>query len=123
MQEKQLKVGITGAEGHIGTTLREGLGAEFKIHSFTLSEESFESTAADLSNPSALSGIFSGLDAVVHLAADPDPGGSWESMLKNNISATYNVLKECRKASVKRSFLQRRITLNTATRWAMGRTC
>ena len=56
MQEKQLKVGITGAKGHIGTTLREGLGAEFKIRSFTLSEESFESTAADLSNPSALSG-------------------------------------------------------------------
>jgi nucleoside-diphosphate-sugar epimerase len=97
-----VKIGITGAEGHIGTTLREGLGAEFDIRSFTLEEESFESTAADLSDPASVEGIFQGLDAIVHLAADPSPLGSWESMLKNNISATYNVLEECRRAGVRK---------------------
>ncbi|MDA1279552.1 MAG: NAD(P)-dependent oxidoreductase [Chloroflexi bacterium] len=97
-----MKVGITGAEGHIGTTLREGLGPEFEISSFTLGPQSFDSTVADLSNPAAVNEIFQGLDAVVHLAADPSPRGSWESMLKNNIAATYNVLEECRSSGVKK---------------------
>lgn len=97
-----MKVGITGAEGHIGTLLREGLDPQFEISAFTLGEQSFESTAANLSDPAAIDGIFAGLDAVVHLAADPEPSGSWDSMLHNNISATYNVLEECRKSGVKK---------------------
>lgn len=97
-----MKIGITGAEGHIGTLLREGLGSAFEITSFTLRVTDFDSTPADLSDHSAIEGIFNGLDAVVHLAADPEPNGSWESMLRNNISATYNVLEECRRAGVKK---------------------
>ena len=31
-----MKVGITGAEGHIGTLLRRGLGSEFQIQAVTL---------------------------------------------------------------------------------------
>lgn len=100
--EQKLKVGITGAEGHIGTVLREGLDPKFEVKAFTLNNQPFESTPADLSDPSALAGIFDGLDAVIHLAAYPEPSGSWESMLHNNISATYNVLEECRKAGVKK---------------------
>lgn len=95
-----MKVGITGAEGHIGTVLREGLPGEFEIKSFTLHDEPFESHSADLSDPGAVRGIFDGLDAVVHLAADPEPRSGWDSILKNNISATYNVLEECRRAGV-----------------------
>ena len=97
-----MKIGITGAEGHIGTLLRGGLGTEFEISSFTLGAESFASAVADLSDSTEVDGIFGGLEAVVHLAADPDPHGSWESMLKNNISATYNVLEESRRAGVKK---------------------
>jgi NAD+ dependent glucose-6-phosphate dehydrogenase len=97
-----MKIGITGAEGHIGTTLREGLGSEFEVYSFSLDDQPFDSVGADLSDPIAIRGLFEGLDAVVHLAADPEPTGSWESMLKNNISATYNVLEECRRAGVKK---------------------
>lgn len=97
-----MKVGITGAEGHIGTTLREGFGAEFEVVSFTLEPQSFDSVSADLSDAAAVEGLFDGLDAVVHLAADPEPTGSWESMLKNNISATHNVLEECRRAGVRK---------------------
>ena len=97
-----MTIGITGSEGHIGTLLRESLGSEFEITSFTLNAADFESTPTDLSDPAAVEGIFSGLDAVVHLAADPEPSGSWESMLQNNTSATYNVVEECRRAGVKK---------------------
>ena len=97
-----MRVGITGAAGHIGTTVREGLGSEFDISSFTFTPQDFHSVSVDLSDLGAVTGIFEGLDAVVHLAADPEPTGSWDSMLKNNIAATYNVLEECRRAGVKK---------------------
>ncbi len=96
------RVGITGAEGHIGSTLREGFSDRYEIVPFTLTGQTFDSTAIDLSDATATEGKFKGLDAVIHLAADPSPTGSWESMLQNNISATYNVLEESRRAGVKK---------------------
>ncbi len=95
-----MKVGITGAEGRIGGFLRAGLGDRHEIHSFTLTEQEFESTVVDISDADAMSGVFTGLDAVIHLAGDPSPSGSWESMLNNNIIGTFNVLEEARRAGV-----------------------
>lgn len=97
-----MKVGITGAEGRIGGYLRAGLGAGHVITSFTLTPQQFESTVVDISDAETMSGVFSGLDAVIHLAGDPSPAGSWESMLKNNIIGTFNVLEEARRAGVKK---------------------
>jgi len=42
-----------------------------------------------------------GMDAVVHLAADP-AGRGWESLLHNNIIGAYHVFEACRLAGVKR---------------------
>lgn len=97
-----MKVGITGAEGRIGGYLRAGLGDAHDISSFTLTPQSFESIVVDISNAEAMNGVFAGLDAVIHLAGDPSPAGSWESMLNNNIIGTFNVLEECRQAGVKK---------------------
>lgn len=97
-----MKVGITGAEGTIGGFLRAGLGDSYEISSFTLAPQEFESTAVDISDADAMNGVFSGLDAVIHLAGDPSPAGSWESMLNNNIIGTFNVLEESRRAGVKK---------------------
>lgn len=97
-----MKVGITGAEGRIGGYLRAGLGASHEITSLTLTPQQFESTVVDISDAEAMSGVFSGLDAVIHLAGDPSPAGSWESMLKNNIVGTFNVLEEARRAGVRK---------------------
>jgi nucleoside-diphosphate-sugar epimerase len=97
-----MKVGITGAEGRIGGFLRAGLDKRFEIASFTLAPQDFKSTVADVSDAASMLGKFDGLHAVVHLAGDPRPTGSWESMLKNNIIGTYNVLEEARRAGVKK---------------------
>lgn len=107
MGNKQEKVryeniGITGAEGHIGTVLREELPPVYKIRSFTLEPASFPSVAFDLSDSEKIKGSFVGLDAVIHLAADANPGSLWESISKNNIEATYQVFEECRRSGVKR---------------------
>lgn len=95
-------IGITGTEGHIGTVLRRGLSDTYTINSFTLHPASFPSVAIDLSNPDKIKGAFNGLDAVIHLAADPSPEAPWESVKKNNIEATYNVFEECVRSGVRR---------------------
>lgn len=97
-----MKVGITGAEGRIGGYLRSGLAGSHELSSFALTAQQFESTVVDISDAEAMNGMFSGLDAVIHLAGDPSPAGSWESMLKNNIIGTFNVLEESRRAGVKK---------------------
>ncbi|QDU80165.1 GDP-L-fucose synthase [Polystyrenella longa] len=100
--EKKLKVGLTGANGNIGTTLREGLRDEVEFHYFTHKAEDLEGTVADLSDSSQVEGIFEGLDAVIHLAGYIMPSTPWDEVLKNNIDATYNVFEECRRAGVKK---------------------
>ena len=97
-----MKIGITGAEGRIGGFLRAGLDSKYEIKSFTLAPQSFDSTVADVSDTGSMHGKFEGLHAVIHLAGDPSPTGSWESMLKNNIVGTFNVLEEARRAGVKK---------------------
>lgn len=95
-------VGITGAEGNIGTTLREGLSDQYQIRSFTLEPHYFLSTVADLTDANAVAGIFEGLDAVIHLAGEPSPWAAWDSVLNKNIVATYHVFEEARRAGVKK---------------------
>ena len=97
-----MKIGITGAEGTIGSVLRKGLSNKYKIISFTLQTQDFESVQMDLSNNNEIKGKFEGLDALIHLAADPRPEASWESVKKNNLEATYNVYNEVKNAGVKK---------------------
>ena len=97
-----MKIGITGAEGTIGSVLRKGLSNKYKIISFTLQTQDFESVQMDLSNNNEIKVKFEGLDALIHLAADPRPEASWESVKKNNLEATYNVYNEVKNAGVKK---------------------
>lgn len=103
MKEKRFKyIGITGAAGHIGQVLMKGLTDLYKLKPFVLEPALFPSTAVDLSDQEKIKGIFAGLDAVIHLAADPNPSAVWESIRKNNIEATYQVFEECVRSKVKR---------------------
>lgn len=71
----------------------EGEGVDVPEDKFTLS---------DLSNVDELVEAFTGMDVVVHLAADPSGGGGWESVLKSNIVGAYNAFEACRLAKVPR---------------------
>ena len=46
-----------------------------------------------------------GMDAVVHMAANPNPDAPWESVLNDNIAGTYNILEASRLAGAKRVIL------------------
>jgi nucleoside-diphosphate-sugar epimerase len=103
------KIGITGAAGHIGITLIEGFGDRYELTLFYHRKAIAEALArghkvvkADFSSAEESGGAFEGLDAVVHLAADAVTEASWQSVLHNNIIATYNVFEEARRAGVRK---------------------
>lgn len=96
-----MRIGITGGAGTIGTVLTQGLGDEHDIVRFDRRDgEGIRAVAFD--EASQVTGLFEGLDAVIHLAADPSPNAPWDSVRGNNIDATFHVLEECRRAGVRR---------------------
>ena len=56
----------------------------------------------DMSSFDAVCAAFDGMDTVVHMAANPDPGAPWEAILQSNMIGAYNAFEACRQAGVKR---------------------
>ncbi len=79
----------------IGRILRDGLSEAFEPH--PLSHE-----AADVTDLAGLERVFTGMDAVVHLAANASVGAPWEEVLPPNVIGAYNVYEAARRAGVKR---------------------
>ena len=96
------RVGITGANGSIGRVLMSGLADEFELKAFSRREVEFPTTLVHFDRAREVQGVFDGLDAVIHLAADPSPMAPWERVREHNIEAMYNVVEECVRARVRR---------------------
>jgi NAD+ dependent glucose-6-phosphate dehydrogenase len=96
------RVLVTGAEGVIGTAVREHLGPRYELTSLTLTPQDFPSHVADVADLDAIRPAFEGVDAVVHLAASAGLETPWADVLHNNIVGTYNVFEAARQAGVER---------------------
>lgn len=96
------RVLITGAEGTIGTALREYLGDRYALSALTREVQPFTSHVADISDLDAILPAFIGVEAVIHLAASPAVETPWPSILQNNIIGTYNVFEAAHRAGVER---------------------
>ena len=101
MAEKK-RVGITGANGSIGRVLMKGLAGDYELKAFSRREVEFPTSIVHFDKANEVKGAFTGLDAVVHLAADPSPMAPWESVREHNIEAMYQVIEECVRARVQR---------------------
>ncbi|MCE7988306.1 MAG: NAD-dependent epimerase/dehydratase family protein [Caldilinea sp. CFX5] len=114
-----LKVHITGVYGLIGNLAYEHLAAQphkYDVYGSgrrTMSSARADAESitrlpddhfmiADLADAAAMEKAITGMDAVLHIAAVPDPGASFEDVLSSNIVGTHNVLEACRKLGVKR---------------------
>lgn len=114
-----LKVHITGVYGLIGNLAYEHLAAQPDKYDVYGSGRRVMSSAradadsitrlpddhfviADLADAAAMEKALTGMDAVLHIAAVPDPGASFEDVLSSNIVGTYNVLEAARKLGIKR---------------------
>ena len=96
------KVGITGANGTVGRVLMEGLADGYELTAFTRREVDFPSKIVHFDKAGEVAGAFAGLDAVIHLAADPSPMTAWEQVRDHNLEAMYQVMEECRRSQVRR---------------------
>ena len=94
------RVLVTGAEGVIGTAVREHLGGRYELTSLTLAPQEFPSHVADIADLDAILPAFENVEAVVHLAASPAIETPWDDVLRNNIIGTYNVFEAARQAGV-----------------------
>ena len=94
---------VTGLAGKIGRIIRKNLSKEYNLSGLDLIEtDGYPSHVGDLSDLESILPAFTGINTVVHLAADPDHQGNWETNLKNNIIGTRNVYEAARLEGVQR---------------------
>ena len=100
------KLLLTGAAGRIGSFFLKTYKDDYN---FVLADKREPAEAhgypfqqADLSDFAAVKALCEGMDTVVHLGADPSMEATWESLLPNNVIATYNVFEAARLAGCRR---------------------
>lgn len=104
------KVLVTGAAGKIGSYFAEHAHDRYDLRLMVLGSESEidqikafgDVVAADLSDLDRLKEVCSGIDTVLHLAANADPSTAWDDLLRNNITGTYNVMVAAKSAGCRR---------------------
>ena len=97
------KVLITGMAGRIGRVISERLSDKYDLTCLDVKPaDGFVSHVADISDLDAIRPAFAGRQTVVHLAADPRADAPWDTIHKNDIVGTYNVMEASRQAGVER---------------------
>lgn len=98
------RVLITGAAGNLGGKLAQHLRERYELHLLDQRAEPAQGVlAADLSHwDQAWVQQFEGVDAVVHLAANPNPTPPWADLLASNLDTVVNVFNAAAQAGVRR---------------------
>ncbi len=95
---------MTGAAGRIGRAVLPLLPDTWAVRrTDRVAGNGIE--ALEVSDLEACRAAFAGADAVVHLAADPDPDAAWESLLPTNVGGTYAVARAAADCGVRRLVL------------------
>jgi nucleoside-diphosphate-sugar epimerase len=98
------RVVLTGAGGRIGRAIFPLLAADWDVLRTDL-EASEDVAALDVTDADGCHRVFTGADAVVHLAAVPDPAATWEQLLPANVLGTYHVAEAAAACGVRRLVL------------------
>ncbi len=97
----RLRVVLTGADGRIGRSVSPLLPDRWDlVRTDRVAGDGCE--ALDVEDLDACRAAFAGADAVVHLAADPDPEASWEDLLGPNVVGAHHVARAAADAGVGR---------------------
>jgi nucleoside-diphosphate-sugar epimerase len=104
MMEPLRRVVLTGASGQIGRAIFPLLPPGWDVLRTDLEANNLVA-ALDVTDPDACHQVFAGADAVVHLAAVPDPAASWERLLPANVLGAYHVAQTAADCGVRRLVL------------------
>jgi UDP-glucose 4-epimerase len=104
------RVLVTGAAGNIGKYFAEHSHEKYDlrimVHQLDERAEQLrpygELAAGELSDLARLKELCHGIDTVVHMAGDPDPGAAWSSLLESNIVGAYNMFVAAKAAGCRR---------------------
>ena len=100
------RVLVTGSGGLIGSMLIRSLGDRYDFSGLTRTRRDgmpdVPTVIANASDFDAIRPAFEGMDAVVHMAANPSGLAPWESVLQDNLVATRNVYEAARQAGARR---------------------
>ena len=114
MTERSRRVVVTGAGGLIGRTIAPLLPSGWDLLRTDL--RAGDSVAAlDVTDLDACRAAFLGADAVVHLAAVPDPDASWERLLPANVVGAHQVARAAGECGVRRLVLASSLQAVSAT--------
>ena len=90
---------VTGAAGNIGSYFAEHAHDRYELRLMVLPSDDAtaiqpfgEVVTGDLLDLDRMKELCTDIDTVVHLAANPDPSATWDSLLQDNIIGTYNVM-------------------------------
>ncbi len=94
---------VTGLSGLIGGAVRKQLEGRYDLRALNRSDVPGVSTVrADIGDLAAITPAFTGVDTVVHLAANAHMAAPWAEILRTNVAGAYNVFEAARQAGVKR---------------------
>jgi nucleoside-diphosphate-sugar epimerase len=100
---------LTGAGGRIGSAFRAYAANRYWLRladrdaSKLGDPRGHEVFALDAADPQACQAACAGMDVVIHLAADPSGAADfYESLLDNNIKATYNIFRAAKDQGCRR---------------------
>ena len=101
------RVLITGAAGRVGAGLAEMLKDRYDLrlhyHRTVPEQRPVEDyVVANIAKYDEVAAAVAGMDAIVHLAGEPSPRASWESVHEANIVGVYNVYEAARQAGVRK---------------------
>lgn len=107
MADAKKTVLITGAAGRIGLALRDGLADRYNLrlmcHRTVLEpRQGEEVVVADLGDLEAVRRAVDGVDAIVHMAGNPNMHASFADTLSANIVGAYHVYEAARLHNVPR---------------------
>lgn len=103
-----MHVMITGAGGHLGRKLFDALEGDpdRTVSGIDIRPVDHPNIhIADLSHDASWVSLLEGVDVIVHLAGDREPGASWASAIKHNMDATLTLYHHAAKMGVGRVVL------------------
>ncbi|WP_051424439.1 NAD-dependent epimerase/dehydratase family protein [Aphanizomenon flos-aquae] len=95
---------LTGAAGNIGTSLLHELDNDYEFRCIDRRNvlQSKDFRRVDITNFKAVLKVMGGVDAVIHLAANPQINQPWEDVYNSGIVGNYNIFEAARQAGVKK---------------------